>query len=192
MRILEDLQNKSHVNDNSVSSDESRIRSYFCSDTNFNLSNRVLSEDEIKVLEKWLHFVLIQRKVNEPELKQDFEEFCKGMQIKWHFWNKPSNNFSEIPAFQSKSSWKPPTGYPNLEVFFSSVEEEPFKDTESPRRYFDFSIEEWEAIRSLANDRSIVIKKAGKSSTVAVWDRDNYVEEARKQLGVKSKNYCLS
>ena len=52
LRIVQDLQNESHVNDSSVSSDESRIRGYFCSDTIFNLSNRVLSEDEIKVLEK--------------------------------------------------------------------------------------------------------------------------------------------
>ena len=36
--VLEDLQNESHVNDNCDSSDESRIRGYFCSDTIFNLS----------------------------------------------------------------------------------------------------------------------------------------------------------
>ena len=79
LRILQDLQNELHVNDSSASSDESRIRGYFCSDTIFNLSNRVLSEDEIKVLEKGLDFAPIQRKVNEPELRQDFEEFCRRM-----------------------------------------------------------------------------------------------------------------
>ena len=36
------LQNESHVNNNSVSSVESRIRCYFRSDTIFNLNNRVL------------------------------------------------------------------------------------------------------------------------------------------------------
>ena len=123
LRILQDLQNESHVNDSSVSSDESRIRGYFCSDTIFNLSSRVLSEDEIKVLEKGLHFAPIQRKVNEPELRQDFEKFCRRMRIKWHFRNEPSDNFSEIPAFPPKSSWKPPTGHPNLEVFLSSAEQ---------------------------------------------------------------------
>ena len=41
----------------------------------------------------------------------------------------------------------------------------------------------WGAIISLADDRSIVIKKADKGSAVVVCDRDDYVKEAQKQLG---------
>ena len=37
-------------------------------------------------------------------------------------------------------------------------------------------------MRALANDRSIVIKKADKGSCVAVWDRNDYIAEAEKQL----------
>ena len=48
------------------------MKEYFCSDTVFNLSNKVLTEHEIKVLEKRLDFAPIQRKVNEAELRQDF------------------------------------------------------------------------------------------------------------------------
>ena len=72
--ILEDLQNESRVNDNSVSPDESRISGCFCSDTFFNLNSRVLSEDEIRVLEKRLDFPPMTRKINENELRQDFQE----------------------------------------------------------------------------------------------------------------------
>ena len=50
-----------------------RIRGYSCSNTFFNLRNRVLCQDDIKVLEKQLGFVPKQRKVNEHELRQDFE-----------------------------------------------------------------------------------------------------------------------
>ena len=82
LRILEDLQNKKLVNNNPNCSDDTRISGYFCSDTVFNLSRRVLSEDEIKVLEKGLDFAPIQNKVNEPELRKDFEEFCRRMRIK--------------------------------------------------------------------------------------------------------------
>ena len=120
--ILEDLQNEKLVNNNPNCSDDIRISGYFCSDTVFNLSRRVLSEDEIKVLEKGLDFSPIQNKVNQPELRKHFDEFCPQMRIKWHFRNEPSENFSTIPAFRSKSSWKPPTGHPNLEVSLSSVE----------------------------------------------------------------------
>ena len=39
---------------------------------------------------------------------------------------------------------------------------------------------EWESIRSLAGDRSIVIKKVDKVSCVVVWDRLDYLMEAEK------------
>ena len=44
--------------------------------------------------------------------------------------------------------------------------------------YSNISKEEWQAMRALANDRSIVIKKADKGSCVVVWDRIDYIAEA--------------
>ena len=41
-------------------------------------------------------------------------------------------------------------------------------------------------MRSLANDRSIIIKKADKGCCVVVWDREDYTAEAKKQLGDKN------
>ena len=41
------------------------LRGHFCSDIIFNLSHKVLSDAEIKVFEKGLDFVPIQRKINE-------------------------------------------------------------------------------------------------------------------------------
>ena len=49
--------------------------------------------------------------------------------------------------------------------------------------YSNLSQEEWRAVRSLADDRSIVIKKADKGSCDVVWDRWDYIKEAEKQLG---------
>ena len=37
-------------------------------------------------------------------------------------------------------------------------------------------------MRALANDKSIVIKKADKDLCVVVWDRNDYIAEAEKQL----------
>ena len=182
VKILEDLDCSKITSENANLSDESRLSGYFCSDTVFNLSKRVLLETEIKILEKGLVYAPIQRKINEPELKSDFEEFCRRMQIKWHFRNEPSENFSEIPSFRPKSSWKPPKGNPNLEMFLSKVEQDLFKTTETPTRYSNLSSDEWKAIRSLADDRSIVIKKADKGSAAVVWDRVDYIKEAQKQL----------
>ena len=32
-----------------------------------------------------------------------FGEFCRRMRIKWHFRNEPTLDFSEKPAFHTKS-----------------------------------------------------------------------------------------
>ena len=60
-----------------------------------------------------------------------------------------------------------------------------FQDIESSLRYSNFSTVEWKAKRSLADDRSIVIKKADKSSAVVFWERNDYIKKAEKQLGDK-------
>ena len=45
---------------------------------------------------------------------------------------------------------------------------------------------ERDAFYSLKNDNSIIIKEDDKESTVAVWDRDGYIREARNQLNDKN------
>ena len=59
LEILEELHNSNEIISSDSSCDvipDKRLKSYFCSDTVFNLSSRVLSESEIKVLEKGLDF----------------------------------------------------------------------------------------------------------------------------------------
>ena len=57
LEILEELQNSNEIISSDSSCDvipDKRLKGYFCSDTVFNLSGRVLSESEIKVLAKGL------------------------------------------------------------------------------------------------------------------------------------------
>ena len=86
LKILEELHSSNRETSvmgiSSITVDENRLTGYFCSDTIFTLSNRVLSDNEIKALEKGLDFAPIQRKTNEPELRSDFWEFCRRMRIK--------------------------------------------------------------------------------------------------------------
>ena len=131
----------------------------------------VLSDSEIKLHEKDLDFAPIQWRINEPELRKDFNEFCRRVRIKWNFRYEPSQDFSETSAFRVKSSWKPPEGHPNLEVFLSKIEEELFKIIETPLNYSNLTKEEWQAVQSLADDRSIVIKKLIKGSSIVIWSR---------------------
>ena len=105
LSILQDLQQNSSTEKNSSSK---HIGRYFCSDKVFNLSSKALTDTEINTLEKGLDFAPIQNKINQTELRKDFEEFCRRMRIKWYFRNDISENFSEKPAFTHTSKQKPP------------------------------------------------------------------------------------
>ena len=79
LEILEEFQNSNGIISSGSSCDvipDKRLKGYFCSDTVFNLSGRVLFKSEIRVLEKGLDFAPFHRKVNELELRKDLEEFC--------------------------------------------------------------------------------------------------------------------
>ena len=56
------------------------------------------------------------------------------------------------------------------------------RTVETPLGYSNLFKEEWEAVRTLADDRNIVIKKADKGSCVVISDRKNYITEAESQL----------
>ena len=50
-------------------------------------------------------------------------------------------------------------------------------------KYNNLTSKERQALYDLKNDKSIFIKSADKGSAVVVWDRENYIKEAEKQLG---------
>ena len=51
--------------------------------------------------------------------------------------------------------------------------------------YSDLTKEERLALNSLRDDTSIIIKEADTGLAVVVWDREDYLKEAQKQLGDK-------
>ena len=76
----------------------------------------------------------------------------------------------------------PPKGHPCLEVFLSLAGAELFKMSSTSIRYSNMPKDEWNAIRSLADHRNIVIKRANKGSCVLIGDRNDYRLEADKKL----------
>ena len=58
-----------------------RLVGYFCSDTVCSFSRMVLTDTEIKVLEKDLEFAPLQNRINEPKAS-GFEEFAHRMRTK--------------------------------------------------------------------------------------------------------------
>ena len=117
-------------NDTMVSSSpvfcNDRLHGYFVSDTVFNLSKKVLSDTEIRVLSKGLSFVPTPSAINEMQLRDDFAEFSRRMRCRWYFRNEVSEDFGQVPSFRKKSEWNPPMGHPELELYLSKVEKELF------------------------------------------------------------------
>ena len=68
-------------------------------------------------------------------------------------------------------------------MFLSELEKELFEDSNfSHFQRKNFSREKLKALKDLAKDKSIVIKRADKGSCVVIWDTEDYLKEADKQL----------
>ena len=74
--------------------------------------------------------------------------------------------------------------HPGLELFLSQIENDIFENLvkDSTPINSNMTKERWDALRGLADGRSIVNKKADKDSCVAVWCTDDYNKEAENQL----------
>ena len=93
LMYIDDTLHSQSKNNNVKVTSEGRISGYFCSDIIFNLSHRVLTKTEIRVLEKGLDYAPIQKKINAPELRKDFSEFFRCIRNKWDFRNEPTSHF---------------------------------------------------------------------------------------------------
>ena len=78
-------------------------------------------------------------------------------------------------------SWKLPKGYSDLEVFPSEGKKRIFKTTDSKFTSSDLSKEERQAMLSLADDRSIIIKKLAKVMSF-VGIEMSFILEPEKKL----------
>ena len=67
--------NYSFSNSKTDVTNEDHLAGCFCSEIVFNLSKKVLTDTEIRVLEKDLGFAPILNKINDPGLRTDFEDF---------------------------------------------------------------------------------------------------------------------
>ena len=64
-----------------------------------------------------LHSLFLYYLLKKYSSQRDFEDLARKTRCNWYFQNDKTESFSQIPAFQNKSSWDPPKGYPALEIF---------------------------------------------------------------------------
>ena len=178
-----------------------------------NLSSRVLSHDEKNLLSKGLKFCPTPGEPSPYNIHEDLRAFFRRMRLKAHFNDNEDNislsqssqplfsqtidsqdNVADLKGtlrFKEKSTWEPGEEYrdPVLETFFKSVQDDIGKYIPREPRDKNLSPSEKAAMKSLADDCSITIKKADKGAAVVIMDTEDYIWEAKRQLS--DTNYYL-
>ena len=85
-------------------------------------------------------------------------------------------------SFKTKSTFNPRNNDAIIETYLSCLEER-LLDIEIPsKRFNNLTKSERNAMYSLKDDKSIIIKGADKGAALIVRDREDYLKEARKEL----------
>ena len=133
------------------------------------------------MLSKGLNFVPTSNTIDKAKLKTELEAVGRILRLKWHFRNE-ENEFN-LDQLKPKSSFSPRNKDVAIEIYISSLEEKLMKIEIPTDKYNNLTRKERQALYDLKNDKNIVIKGADKGSVVVVWDREDYIKEAEKQLG---------
>ena len=164
-------------------------------ETVLNLSKRTLNSAEYRLLGKGLKFCPKPKHHNEIQLRIDVFEFTRKLRLKEFFGAKEeedsdSENDTEVSndAYQkfpkkSKSTFIPPSGRDStLDFYIEAITHEILHNNKRYKYRSNLSTEEQNALTSLRQDRNIVIKKADKSSTIVIMNREDYIAEVDRQL----------
>ena len=162
---------------------DGRLKGRFVSRSVVNLSRRELSEEDVSLLSKGLKFSPTPTDIDRAKLKEDLEAYKRRIRLWWHFTNN-EDNFTpdDQNRFRAKSTWQPPKDDPVLENYLSLLEKEVMSVSPEGKNFGNLSSSEQLYLKKLKSDRNIVIKEADKGSAVVVWDREDYISEANRQL----------
>ena len=149
-----------------------------------NLSNYFQpNQHEIELLEMGLSFVptLDMYKNQTNVLKKDMAIYHRRLKLATHFG---TGSEDEIPPFQPKSNWEPANGIlPNSLKQLITADQTCINSIPAHFREKDNLTKlQVAALRSLANNKDIVIKPADKGSCIVLMDRHQYLLEGERQL----------
>ena len=158
-----------------------------------NLSVRKLTDTEYTLLGKGLGFCPRIQSHDKVKLAEEVFQYTRRLRLKEYFadFNKNDKNetvdndeYKHLPFFNKKSStFTPPSGRDvYLDFYIEAVTNEILHSVKKKRFRPNISKKEMHALQTLAHDDTIVIKKADKSNTIVVMDKNKYTEEINRQL----------
>lgn len=152
-----------------------------------NISSRELSSVETKLLKRSLKFAPTP-KANKPELKTDMEEFGRKLRLLEHFNGRNEQN-TDNSLVRNKSNFVPQmTEDKYLSTFLEATTKYHEHLNGDTAQKSNIAKNEWEALHSLQNDNSIVIKEADKGGTTVIMDSTFYKQKLSELLS-EEENY---
>ena len=135
------------------------------------MSNRKLTEPEISVRTKGLKFTPVPKLGNEQELTEDLNAFNRKLRLAEYFEGMEDEDISLV---RNKSNFTPPDKRNGaLDEFIDTVEKFP-KTLRQTHNNQNLKRSEWEAVKSLKDDNSIIIKQADKGGASIIMSKENY------------------
>lgn len=159
----------------------------------FNFSKKEIPENVLKVLSKGLKFVP-SRKWKESDLREiqfDAARLTRSILLKDFFEDKEAAEV-DFGIFDALKSLKPPSSFcPNgskkqsttnfirgLDALLTESEDFAYKSSFTP----NISRDDFEAIKKIGKDETVVIKPADKGSGVVILDTDEYIRKCQEIL----------
>ena len=144
-----------------------------------NLSDHCLTTDEKTLLSRGLSFCPQPPKADDILIHRDTLLFSRRLRLK--HWFKDTEQQKPDP-FASSTGWTPPSGKSlTLDTYINVVTNEILKYKSNPPKCQNLT-EEANALLSLSQNKSLVIKPADKGGAIVIMNRTDYINEGLRQL----------
>lgn len=153
-----------------------------------NLSSYPLKENEVSLLTKGLKFIPKPSKPNKEVVREAFENFSRRIKLA-EFFSHSKDTEREPKLFHPKSNWVPPDVLLNPEIIENLNElKNDIENVSLSQQETNLTKDELKAIKSLRNNKAIIIKPADKGSSTVIMNRADYLKEGYRQLS-NEKHY---
>uniref|UniRef100_A0A8C5W849 Helix-turn-helix domain-containing protein n=1 Tax=Leptobrachium leishanense TaxID=445787 RepID=A0A8C5W849_9ANUR len=165
----------------------------------FNLSQKILTNTEIKVLNKGLKFAPTKQ-MDKFSMYIDLQRFKRKLSLKKYFLKTPIINNTAVDqdkfvhtSLKNKSKFFPRHVISNEIKMFESLVSTDIDRMGIKEKKHNLTKEEKKAIKDLDKDETIIIKPADKGGGIVIWSKEAYNEESLRILGdertyIKLKN----
>jgi hypothetical protein len=104
--------------------------------------------------------------------------------------NDQKEEYQNLPFYNKTSStFTPPSGRDiYLDFYIEAISNEIMHSSKQKRFRPNISKQELQSLKNLSRDTNIVIKKADKSNTNVIMDKQKYIDKVNRQLN--DERYC--